>query len=51
MIDSYPLEWEASLKEVLAMDWERLIRAEPVRMKANKPCSFTAPSQSNFATL
>ena len=24
MIDSYPLEWEASMKKVLAMDWERL---------------------------
>ena len=29
MIDSYPLEWEASLKEVLAMDWERLIPGHP----------------------
>ena len=22
MIDSYPLEWEESLKKVLAMDWD-----------------------------
>lgn len=29
MIDSYPLEWEASLKKVLAMDWERLIPGHP----------------------
>jgi glyoxylase-like metal-dependent hydrolase (beta-lactamase superfamily II) len=29
MIDSYPLEWEASLKTVLAMDWERLIPGHP----------------------
>jgi glyoxylase-like metal-dependent hydrolase (beta-lactamase superfamily II) len=29
MIDSYPLEWEASLTEVLAMDWERLIPGHP----------------------
>ena len=25
MIDSYPLEWEASLKKVIAMDWDKLI--------------------------
>jgi glyoxylase-like metal-dependent hydrolase (beta-lactamase superfamily II) len=25
MIDSFPLEWENSIKKVLAMDWERLI--------------------------
>lgn len=29
MIDSYPLEWETSLKRVLAMDWERLIPGHP----------------------
>jgi glyoxylase-like metal-dependent hydrolase (beta-lactamase superfamily II) len=29
MIDSYPLEWEASLQTVLAMDWERLIPGHP----------------------
>jgi glyoxylase-like metal-dependent hydrolase (beta-lactamase superfamily II) len=29
MIDSYPLEWEDSLKQVLAMDWERLIPGHP----------------------
>jgi glyoxylase-like metal-dependent hydrolase (beta-lactamase superfamily II) len=29
MIDSYPLEWEASLTTVLAMDWERLIPGHP----------------------
>ncbi|HJQ59048.1 MAG TPA: MBL fold metallo-hydrolase [Vineibacter sp.] len=29
MIDSYPLEWEQSLKTVLAMDWERLIPGHP----------------------
>jgi glyoxylase-like metal-dependent hydrolase (beta-lactamase superfamily II) len=29
MIDSYPLEWEDSLKTVLAMDWERLIPGHP----------------------
>jgi glyoxylase-like metal-dependent hydrolase (beta-lactamase superfamily II) len=29
MIDSYPLEWEASIKKVLAMDWERLIPGHP----------------------
>jgi hypothetical protein len=29
MIDSYPLEWEASLKKVLAMDWDRLIPGHP----------------------
>jgi glyoxylase-like metal-dependent hydrolase (beta-lactamase superfamily II) len=29
MIDSYPLEWEESLKKVLAMDWERLIPGHP----------------------
>jgi hypothetical protein len=29
MIDSYPLEWEASLKRVLAMDWEKLIPGHP----------------------
>jgi glyoxylase-like metal-dependent hydrolase (beta-lactamase superfamily II) len=29
MIDSYPLEWESSIKKVLAMDWERLIPGHP----------------------
>ncbi len=29
MIDSYPLEWENSLKKVMAMDWERLIPGHP----------------------
>jgi glyoxylase-like metal-dependent hydrolase (beta-lactamase superfamily II) len=29
MIDSYPLEWEESLKRVIAMDWEKLIPGHP----------------------
>ena len=29
MIDSYPLEWEESIKKVLAMDWDRLIPGHP----------------------
>jgi glyoxylase-like metal-dependent hydrolase (beta-lactamase superfamily II) len=29
MPDSWPLEWEQSLKRVLAMDWERLIPGHP----------------------
>ena len=29
MIDSYPLEWEDSVKTVLAMDWDRLIPGHP----------------------
>ena len=29
MIDSYPLEWEDSMKKVLAMDWDRLIPGHP----------------------
>jgi len=29
MIDSYPLEWEESIKRVLKMDWERLIPGHP----------------------
>ena len=29
MIDSYPLEWEDSLKKVLAMEWERIIPGHP----------------------
>ena len=29
MIDSYPLEWEESLKKLLAMDWEKLIPGHP----------------------
>lgn len=29
MIDSYPLEWEDSLKQVLAMDWDRFIPGHP----------------------
>jgi glyoxylase-like metal-dependent hydrolase (beta-lactamase superfamily II) len=29
MIDSYPVEWEDSLKQVLAMDWDRLIPGHP----------------------
>jgi hypothetical protein len=27
MIDAYPLEWEDSLKQVMAVDWERLVQA------------------------
>ena len=29
MIDSYPIEWEASLKTLLGMDWDRLIPGHP----------------------
>jgi glyoxylase-like metal-dependent hydrolase (beta-lactamase superfamily II) len=29
MIDSYPLEWEASIEKVLAMEWDRLIPGHP----------------------
>ena len=29
MIDSYPLEWEDSLKSVLSMDWDKLIPGHP----------------------
>jgi glyoxylase-like metal-dependent hydrolase (beta-lactamase superfamily II) len=29
MIDSFPLEWEDSLKKLIAMDWERLIPGHP----------------------
>ena len=29
MIDSYPLEWEDSLKQVLAIEWDRLIPGHP----------------------
>jgi len=29
MIDSYPIEWEDSLKRLLAMDWDRLIPGHP----------------------
>ncbi len=29
MIDSYPLEWEESIKKILAMDWDRLIPGHP----------------------
>jgi glyoxylase-like metal-dependent hydrolase (beta-lactamase superfamily II) len=29
MIDSYPLEWEESIKKVLAIDWDRLIPGHP----------------------
>lgn len=29
MIDSYPLEWEAFIKKVLALDWERMIPGHP----------------------
>jgi glyoxylase-like metal-dependent hydrolase (beta-lactamase superfamily II) len=29
MIDSYPLEWEESLRKVMAMDWDRLIPGHP----------------------
>ena len=29
MIDSYPLEWEESMKKLIAMDWERLIPGHP----------------------
>jgi glyoxylase-like metal-dependent hydrolase (beta-lactamase superfamily II) len=29
MIDSYPLEWEESLKKVLAMEWDKLIPGHP----------------------
>src|SRR2546430_3840303 len=29
MIDSYPIEWEESIKKVLAMDWDTLIPGHP----------------------
>src|SRR5439155_22382892 len=29
MIDSYPIEWEDSLKQVLAMNWDTLIPGHP----------------------
>lgn len=29
MIDAHPLEWEESIKRVLAMDWQRLIPGHP----------------------
>jgi glyoxylase-like metal-dependent hydrolase (beta-lactamase superfamily II) len=29
MIDAYPIEWEDSIKKVLAMDWQRLIPGHP----------------------
>jgi glyoxylase-like metal-dependent hydrolase (beta-lactamase superfamily II) len=29
MIDSYPVEWEDSLKKVLAMDWEKVLPGHP----------------------
>jgi glyoxylase-like metal-dependent hydrolase (beta-lactamase superfamily II) len=29
IIDSYPLEWENTLRKVLAMDWERMIPGHP----------------------
>jgi glyoxylase-like metal-dependent hydrolase (beta-lactamase superfamily II) len=29
MIDSYPLEWESSLEQVIAMDWDRVIPGHP----------------------
>lgn len=29
MIDSYPIEWEESLKKVMAMEWDRLIPGHP----------------------
>jgi glyoxylase-like metal-dependent hydrolase (beta-lactamase superfamily II) len=29
MVDSYPLEWEESLKKVIALDWDRLIPGHP----------------------
>jgi len=29
MIDSYPVEWEDSMKKVLAMDWDKLIPGHP----------------------
>jgi len=29
MIDSYPVEWEDTLRKVIAMDWDRLIPGHP----------------------
>src|SRR5437773_1413796 len=29
MIDAYPMEWEDSLKKVMAMDWDKLIPGHP----------------------
>src|SRR5215475_1600215 len=29
MLDAYPIEWEDSMKKVLAMDWEKLIPGHP----------------------
>ena len=29
MIDSYPIEWEDSMKKIIAMDWDKLIPGHP----------------------
>ena len=29
MIDSYPLEWESSLEQVITMDWDRVLPGHP----------------------
>ncbi len=37
MIDSYPIEWEDSMKKVLAMDWDKLIPgAEPPHVPSGR---------------
>jgi glyoxylase-like metal-dependent hydrolase (beta-lactamase superfamily II) len=33
MPDSWPIEWEGSLKKVLAMDWDRLIPGHPYKSR------------------
>ena len=37
MIDSYPIEWEESLKKVMTMDWDKLIPAIPDRADGSGP--------------
>lgn len=46
MIDSYPIEWEDSLKKVLAMDWDKLIPAIPVRRMDDSAPSRTCKTFS-----
>jgi glyoxylase-like metal-dependent hydrolase (beta-lactamase superfamily II) len=37
MIDSYPIEWEDSLRNVLSMDWEKVIPGHPGAPGGSRP--------------
>ena len=51
MIDSYPIEWEDSLKKVLAMDWDKLIPPIPALRSGGSGPSRTRRTSSRSCKM